>query len=285
MKNYQRATISLLFIVTYITYIIAKNPQSFKTTANLQPKQSIIFDLTNVVIKENQVEFAKKIGYGVLTRYAITHWKNPGYRCLDMLAAMSKHETQQPHITITLKKRTMPRCIVELQEGKKTCSQVKTEITECIEHLDTQKFFSSAKEKTLMSQIMHLILDPTIIATIIEPIKPTIQLIQKLKSAGHSVYLLANAPEELYSAVHNKYPHIIKLFDGITISSHIKTVKPDHAIFNQLITAHNLNPAECILIDDLEESVTTAKSLGMQGIIFDKISHVTKSLKQRGVKF
>ena len=68
-----------------------------------------------------------------------------------MLAEMSKHELQKPHITITLQSRTIPRCLVELQEGKKNCEETKVEIAQAIELLDTHKFFSSTKEKKLMS--------------------------------------------------------------------------------------------------------------------------------------
>lgn len=251
----------------------------------INKKHTIIFDISNVLIQENTTNFAKKIGYGKLANYTITHWKNPGYRCLDMLAAMSKHETQKPHITITLKKRVMPRCIVELQEGKKTCAQTKEEITQCIERLEVENFFSSTKEKNLMTSIINLTFDPATIVTIIEPIKSTVQLIQKLKAAGHSPYLCGNAPNELYTIFQNKYPDIIKLFDGIVISSQVKAVKPDIAIFNHLLNAHNLNPHDCIIIDDLEEAVNVAKKLGMQGIVYDKISNVTHKLRKCGVIF
>lgn len=275
MKFKQRNSIIMLLI--FICTIA-------KATKNEYKKQVIIFDLTNVLIKENYIGFAKKIGYGNLASYTLTHWKNPGYRCLDMLHHMSTHESQKPHIKITLKTRTMPRCLVELQEGKKTCAQAKCEITQCIELLDSQKFFSSTKEKTLMANIMNLILDPETVASVIEPVKPTVQLVQKLKKSGHKLYLFANAPEELYETAHKKFPEIIQLFNGIVISSHAKAVKPDAAMFNHLIKTHNLNPADCILIDDLEESATAARTLGMQAIVFDKISHVTNKLKKCGVK-
>lgn len=287
---------SVLFVCIYIIPSYAtknrcnfnqttKNSFSFaKTTKDKQQKQVIIFDLTNVLIKENYIGFAKKIGYGTLASYTVTHWKNPGYRCLDMLHHMSTHESQKPHVTITFKTRTMPRCIVELQEGKKTCAQTKNEIAECIELLDNTKFFSSAKEKSLMANIINLMLDPETISSVIEPVKQTVQLVQKLKAAGHQVYLLANAPEELYETAHKKFPDIIKLFDGIVISSHIKTIKPDATIFNHLINTYKLNPCNCILIDDLEESAAAARTLGMQAIVFDKASHVTNKLKKYGVK-
>ena len=260
MRSFQHSIMLLLSIFSCTSMPRQKNIP----TATPQNKQVIIFDLTNVLIKENQIGFAKKIGYGRLANYAITHWKSPGYRCLDMLAEMSKHEIQKPHITITLQSRVMPRCLVEL--------------------LDSHRFFGSTKEKKLMIDIMDLVLDPQTIASIIEPNKATVQLAQKLKKAGHPLYLCANAPEELYATAHGKFPDILQLFDGVVISSHVKIVKPDEAIFHHLLDTHNLDPAECILIDDLQASAKTAENLGIQAIVFDKTSRVTKKLKKWGIK-
>jgi len=257
---------------------------SHKASEDKQKKHTIIVDLTNVLFKENHNEFAKKIGYGTLASYAITHWKSPGYRCLDMLAAISNEQSQSPHITLTLKGRIMPKCIVELQEGVKNCSQVKSEITQCIEELNKTKFFSSDKEKNLMLAIMNLILDPHSLASMMEPIKHTVQLVQKLKSIGHQVILFANAPGELFEPIHKAHPEIIKLFDGVIISSHVKKVKPEQSMFDHLLTTHNLNSCDCIIIDDLEATVTAAEKLGMNGIIYDKISHVTNKLRKCGIK-
>lgn len=275
MKMYQYLSMSFLLISLQLT-----------SAPNIQPSQkhAIIFDLTNVVIKENQIGFAKKIGYGNLASYAITHWKNPGHRCLDMLQEISNHETQKPHITITLQKRTMPRCLVELQEGKKTCAQARDEIAQAMQMLDEQKFFSSTKEKELMKDIMNLVLDPQTVTTMIEPVKSTMHLIQKLKAAGHSVYCCGNAPEELYATAQQKFPDVIEHFDGVTISSHIKSAKPGDAILKHLLETHNLNPAHCIVIEDQEEAADTAKKLGMQAIVCDKPSHLTSKLKKCGVR-
>lgn len=291
MQFYKYSTIRFLLIVMYIHTIIFTcnaRPRKTKTitvknTNTQSTKQVIIFDLTNVLLKENQIGFAKKIGYGKLASYTLTHWKNPGYRCLDMLATMSNHETQKPHITITINNRRMPRCLVELQEGKKNCAQIKTEILQGIDMLDTQKFFTSAKEKKLMTNIMKLVLDPDTVTTIIEPVKPTVQLVQKLKAAGHLCYGCGNAPEELYTATKNKLSEVIDLFDGIFISSQAQSVKPEPEIYNQLIAMYNLTPAHCIAIEDLEASAATARKLGMQAIVFNKPSHLTKQLKKCGV--
>jgi HAD superfamily hydrolase (TIGR01509 family) len=281
MRLYLYINSSLLLLVICA---LAKIPREQKTIT-LHEKKHIFFDLTNVLIKENQIEFAKTIGYSVLARYAITHFKSPGYRCLDMLDAMSKHTTQKPNLIITLKKRTLPRCLVELHEGKKTCMQVQKEIAQCIELLDTQKHFSSAKEKSLMINIMDIILNPTTTANMIEQVKPMVQLAEKLKSAGHTIYIFANAPSELYAAIEKKYPEIIQLFDNnVIISSQLKIAKPNPAIFKHLLTKYNLMPQNCILIDDLAETVAVAKKLGMQAFVYDKTSTVIRQLKGCGMK-
>jgi len=288
----------VLFLYTLLSSTALKAPFKLRNKQQkncsshipTQKKPTIIIDLTNVLFKESSSGFAPKIGYGVLASYAFTHLfsktpLNAGHRCLDTLAQISKDDAQKPFIHITLKNRTMPQCIVELLEGKKSCSETRDEITQCIEQLNKTDFFSCVKEKNLMITIMNLILDPHVLATVTEPIKQTVILVQKLKNAGHNVYLFANAPQELYSSIQKNYPDIIKLFDNVIISSHIKKVKPDISAFNHLLTTHNLDPKECILIDDLEETASIAKILGMQAIVFDKPSNVTQKLKKMGVIF
>lgn len=285
----------LLFLCT--AFIDARRPATKKvvnkkqtaapaTPATAKKSPVIIFDLTNVLFKENQIGFAQKIGYATLANYAITHWKNPGYRCLDMLHTMSTKDTQKPDFCITLKGRVLPHCLVELQAGNKTCAQVKEEINQSIEQLHKTGYFSSIKEKNLMLSIMNIILDPETVTTIIEPIKPMIALVQKLKAAGYQCLLCANAPGELFIALEKKHPDIIGLFDGKVLSSDIKKVKPDPAVFQHLMATHNLNPQEqiIIIIDDLESSVAACKQLGIEGIVYDKISTVTQKLNNCGVK-
>lgn len=270
---------------------IKKQPLRTKKITKISPQQTnfekqssaIIFDLTNVLFKENQIGFAQKIGYGTLAGYTLTHWRNPGHCCLDMLNKISTDAAQKPDTCITLKGRTMPRCIVELQEGKKDCLQTKTEIALAIQDLDKTGYFSSVKEKSLMLSIMNLILDPQAIAAITEPVKPVVALIQKLKTAGHQVYLGGNGPEELCIALQKEHPAIMNLFDGRVMSFQVKKVKPHENVFQNLLATYQLDPKKCFLIDDLESSVATGKKLGIEGMVYDKISTVTQKLKNFGV--
>lgn len=93
------------------------------------------------------------------------------------------------------------------------------------------------------------------------------QLIKELKVKGYKIYLLSNA-----STRQHEYWHRIsasKYFDGTLISADVKIVKPNPKIFEHLCEKFSLLPAECFFIDDLEQHIIAAESVGMRGYVFD----------------
>jgi HAD superfamily hydrolase (TIGR01509 family) len=252
-------------------------------SVNAEQKPIIIFDLINVLFKENYNGFAQKIGYGALASYAITHWKNPGHRCLDTLHAISLQDTQKPYTTITINNRILPQCLIDLQEGTKNCDETRTTLQTAIQQLDNARFFSSSIEKNLMSTIIQLMLSPQLLSEITEPIKPVVTTAQTLQKNGYDLYLCANIPEEFYKELQKKYPTIIGLFKGIVTSCNTKKVKPEKEIFEQLLQQYNLKADQCIVIDTMQSALDVAQSLGMRGILFTKPAQLTSHLKKYGV--
>jgi len=63
-----------------------------------------------------------------------------------------------------------------------------------------------------------------------------------------------------------------ELFDAVVLSSHVGLIKPDPMIFK--ITAEKLNvePFECVMIDDILDNVDGARAADMQGIVFTSVS-------------
>lgn len=47
-----------------------------------------------------------------------------------------------------------------------------------------------------------------------------------------------------------------------------KLMKPDEEIFHRLFQKFSLKPAECFLVDDMEENVLAGKKCGMEGFVF-----------------
>ena len=94
-----------------------------------------------------------------------------------------------------------------------------------------------------------------------------LELIQDLKSKGVGVYGLTNWPAETFDEARRRFKTIASI-DNIVVSSHVKLAKPEPAIYQLLLSKFNLNPQECVFIDDRKDNVNAAISLGMNGIVF-----------------
>ena len=94
-----------------------------------------------------------------------------------------------------------------------------------------------------------------------------LELIQDLKSKGVGVYGLTNWPAETFDEARRRFKTIASI-DNIVVSSHVKLAKPEPAIYQLLLSKYNLNPQECVFIDDRKDNVNAAQALGMKGIVF-----------------
>jgi putative hydrolase of the HAD superfamily len=72
------------------------------------------------------------------------------------------------------------------------------------------------------------------------------------------------------------------VFDGIVISSRIKMVKPEIQIYEHLLNRYQLQPVDTVFIDDLQENLAAASSIGIQTIKFidpDQCRHALRNLQ------
>ena len=276
-------TVFLLFISCVTTSKRRKWHHKQIITRTLSEPKAIIFDLSEVLFKENKSAFIEKIGFVNLAICTIKNGKSPGQVCLDMLEKMSREKQYKPTVPAKFKGRIMPRCIVEWQQGYKTCNQVRNEIIHYIAQLDEQQYFSSDQEKEITQKIIKLIFDPKELSNLTKPIIPMIRLAQQLKDSGYKLYVLSNIPEEVFTAVNQTHKEILDLFDGILISGQIKMVKPEKKIFTYFLKKYKLQADECILIDR-EENITIAREAGITGIVYNRASIVARKLRELGVQ-
>lgn len=109
------------------------------------------------------------------------------------------------------------------------------------------------------------------------PINDTLRFIDELKERNIPLYLLSNAPT--YFAEYAVNYDFLKEFSGIVFSAPLKMAKPDPAIYRYLFETFSLDPKECFFIDDLEKNINAARSLGMDGIVFNgNIDDVKKAI-------
>ena len=71
-------------------------------------------------------------------------------------------------------------------------------------------------------------------------------------------------------------PEQIKLFDAVVLSFEIGSIKPDAVMYETIAKKLNLEPNECLFIDDQERYCTGAREVGMQGVVYEN----PKKLKQ-----
>ena len=98
------------------------------------------------------------------------------------------------------------------------------------------------------------------------PVVGMAELVQELKDMGYGIYLLSNASSRLHEYFH-RIPGS-EYFEGKVVSGDLKLLKPQAEIFQTLYSRYNLNPEECIFIDDAPANVEGATMTGMDGIVF-----------------
>jgi 2-haloacid dehalogenase len=103
--------------------------------------------------------------------------------------------------------------------------------------------------------------------SIIGSITGTVEILQTLKEKGYPLFGLSNWSAETYPRARHKYP-FFDLFDDIVLSGEVKLNKPHPAIFNLLLNKIGYSAPECILIDDSQPNVDTAKELGFHVVHF-----------------
>lgn len=89
--------------------------------------------------------------------------------------------------------------------------------------------------------------------------------IEAVKRGGYRVFFLSNYS---YLIMHAK-PEVLDflpLMDGGIFSCIVKLVKPDAKIYHRLLDQYRLNPQECLFIDDTGANVSTARTVGMNGM-------------------
>lgn len=101
-------------------------------------------------------------------------------------------------------------------------------------------------------------------------IEETVTLIQQLKAAGYRLYILSNMGKETHDMLMQQHPEFFSQFDGMCFSFQEKMVKPDAEIYDHILKTYNLDPSECLFIDDREKNIIVAQEKGINGIVYKK---------------
>jgi len=89
--------------------------------------------------------------------------------------------------------------------------------------------------------------------------------VRRLKAKGISQVIVSNNFREFQSIWKSMVPE--NLFDGIIDSSQVGVRKPDPSIFKLALELVNASPSTTVFLDDYEEHIRVANSIGIRGIL------------------
>ena len=93
--------------------------------------------------------------------------------------------------------------------------------------------------------------------------KKSIKILDYLKKNNYHCYVLSNWSAETFDGMTKDYS-FLNNFDGLLISGEEKLIKPDPAFYHLAIKRFNLDPLNCVFIDDKFENVEAAKKINFQ---------------------
>lgn len=91
--------------------------------------------------------------------------------------------------------------------------------------------------------------------------------IKELQAEEMKVYCLSNLSDLIFNGCRSELTFLNHV-DGKILSWQERLVKPDLAIYRLLLERYQLQPKECIFVDDSEKNVAAAMALGIYGIVF-----------------
>lgn len=100
-----------------------------------------------------------------------------------------------------------------------------------------------------------------------EPLEESVKLCEDARKWGYQTYVLSNAAADEFYRYFPKFSPL-EAFEGVMISSDVHLIKPDVRIYECLLEKYQLNPEECLFLDDREDNVEGARKAGMQSMVF-----------------
>lgn len=118
------------------------------------------------------------------------------------------------------------------------------------------------------------------ITTTHHPNEPLFTYIKKLKKAGYRLSVISNVGDSLYNFLPKEY---VDLFEEVTLSYHVKAIKPEPEIYEYHLNRIGFKADECVFIDDREPNAIGAEAVGMRGIHFKSTESLKEKLKVLGI--
>lgn len=104
-------------------------------------------------------------------------------------------------------------------------------------------------------------------------------LAKSLKMNGIRLFILSNNFKERSEYYDKNFPFLREFFEKVYYSWQTGYVKPDERCYKLILEENGLKPEECLYFDDSEQNIEVAKTLGLNGYIFENVEQVRRLVK------
>ena len=104
-------------------------------------------------------------------------------------------------------------------------------------------------------------------------------ILSEAKKKRHRIFVLSNTSKVFYDLLEKQLSPLKELLDGFVLSCDIKAIKPDLAMFEEILDKYQLDPTNCVFLDDIEDNTIAAQKLGIKSYQVKKRSDVVDILK------
>lgn len=115
------------------------------------------------------------------------------------------------------------------------------------------------------------------------PKETTVPMLKLLKAKHYQILVLSNFSEWALDG-NKETMSFLKYVDGGILSYRDKVIKPGEEIYRLLMSRYDLQPEECVFIDDTAPNIDTAVRLGMHGIVYKSQEQMLNELRALGVE-
>lgn len=110
----------------------------------------------------------------------------------------------------------------------------------------------------------------------------TVAILKSIRNNSDQVYALTNWSAETFPTAQKHFP-FLEWFDGILVSGKENLKKPDPKIYRLLLKRYDLNPDNCIFIDDNLRNVKAAIKEGIPSIHYENPRQLKDQLTQHQI--
>jgi 2-haloacid dehalogenase len=114
------------------------------------------------------------------------------------------------------------------------------------------------------------------------PVEGMMTLVEELDASGVPLFVITNFGHEFWQLFRPTQP-IFDRFRDILVSGTERLVKPDPAIYRLALERFGLEADEALFIDDREDNIAGAKSVGISGHVFRDAGATRLWLREQGL--